>query len=152
MASSIVIFNPVFVLSVSLVNDPVQDISIRKVVKDDLAGGFRNPPDSAKPWVFMWWYGKITPEDITQHMEELKSKGVGGVLLFDHGGMPGVPYAGDAWRVLFRHTVKRGRPAGTENGSKYLCRLAVWRTMGYAGKFKLDGSEFRYGHSWSAEF
>jgi len=115
VASSIVI-SILFVLSVSLVNDPVQDISIRKEVKDNLADGFRNPPDSAKPWVFMWWYGKITTEDITQHMEELKSKGVGGVLLFDHGGMPGVPYAGDAWRVLFRHTVSEADRLGLKMG------------------------------------
>ena len=116
VVASFIVILVLFVLSVSLVNNPVQDTSFRKVLKDDLADGFKNPPDSAKPWVFMWWYGKITPEDITHHMEELKSKGVGGVLLFDHGGMPGVPYAGDAWRVLFRHTVKEADRLGLKMG------------------------------------
>jgi hypothetical protein len=126
VALSIVIL-VLFVLSVSLVNNPVQDISFRKVLKDNLADGFKNPPDSAKPWVFMWWYGKITPEDITQHMEELKLKGVGGVLLFDHGGMPGVPYAGEAWRVLFRHTVREADRLGMKMGAN-IC--AGWPSGG----------------------
>ncbi len=126
VASSIVI-SILFVLSVSLVNNPAQDISFRKVLKDGLADGFKNPPDSAKPWVFMWWYGKITPADITQHMEELKSKGVGGVLLFDHAGMPGVPYAGDAWRVLFRHTVREADRLGLKMGAN-IC--AGWPSGG----------------------
>lgn len=57
----------------------------------DLEKDFAAPPDEARPWVFMWWFDKITPADVTQHMEELKSKGVGGVLLFDLGGMRGAP-------------------------------------------------------------
>jgi hypothetical protein len=122
-----VVILALFVLSVSLVNNPDQEISLAKVLNDDLASGFTNPPDSAKPWVFMWWYGKITPEDITQHMEELKSKGVGGVLLFDHGGMPGVPYAGDAWRELFRHTVREADRLGLKMGAN-IC--AGWPSGG----------------------
>lgn len=73
----------------------------------DLPAEFVTPPDAAKPWVFMWWFDKITPADISRHMEELKSKGVGGVLLFpvsDMCGNPAVPYMSDAWRALLRHT------------------------------------------------
>ncbi|MCX6924220.1 MAG: hypothetical protein NT154_13560, partial [Verrucomicrobia bacterium] len=47
--------------------------------RTDLAGEFVSPPDAAKPWVNMWWYEEITPANITQHLEELKAKGVGGV-------------------------------------------------------------------------
>ena len=47
----------------------------------DLAGEFVTPPDAAKPWVNMNWIGWITPADITQHLEELKAKGVGGAML-----------------------------------------------------------------------
>ena len=54
----------------------------------DLAGEFVTPPDSAKPWVNMWWFDTITPADIAQHMGELKAKGVGGVMLVDLGNMP----------------------------------------------------------------
>ena len=44
----------------------------------DLAQEFVTPPDAAKPWVNMFWIGRITPADITQHLEELKAKGAGG--------------------------------------------------------------------------
>jgi hypothetical protein len=54
----------------------------------DLAGEFVTPPDSAKPWVNMWWFDEITPANITQHLEELKAKGVGGVMLIDTSSMP----------------------------------------------------------------
>ena len=37
----------------------------------NLAGEFVTPPDSAKPWVHLWWFGTITEADITQHLEEL---------------------------------------------------------------------------------
>lgn len=57
----------------------------------DLSKGFVPPPDSAKPWVFMWWFDKISPADITQHRVELKAKGIGGVLLFYVNDMDGNP-------------------------------------------------------------
>ena len=83
---------------------------------DELEKNFTVPPDDAKPWVFMWWYGKITPADITLHLEALNAKGVGGVLLFDHGAMPGVPFISDAWRELFRHTVREADRLGLKMG------------------------------------
>lgn len=93
----------------------------------DLEKNFAHPPDSAKPWVFMWWYGKITPADITQHLEELKAKGVGGVLLFDTAGMPGVPFLSDKWRELFRHTVREAARLGLTMGAN-IC--AGWPSGG----------------------
>ena len=60
----------------------------------------------------MWWFGTITAANITQHLEELKAKGIGGVLLFDLGGMPGVPFLSDRWRELFRHLVKESARLG----------------------------------------
>jgi len=84
------------------------------LVGDDLVSGFANPPDSAKPWVIMLWLGETTPEDVTMHLEELKSKGVGGVLLFDFGAMPESPFLSDSWRELFRHTVKEADRLGLE--------------------------------------
>ena len=85
----------------------------------DLPAEFVTPPDAAKPWVFMWWFDTITPADITGHMEELKSKGVGGVLLFpvsDMCGKPAVPYMSDAWRALFRHTAQEADRLGLKMG------------------------------------
>ena len=61
----------------------------------DLAEEFATPPDAAKPWVNMNWIGWITPADITQHLEELKAKGVGGAMLIDLGAMEGGPYLSD---------------------------------------------------------
>ena len=82
----------------------------------NLAQDFVTPPDSAKPWVNMWWVDKITPANITQHLEELKAKGVGGVMLIDLGNMPGAPYMSDKWRELFRHTVSEANRVGLKVG------------------------------------
>lgn len=82
----------------------------------DLTNEFVHPPASAKPWVFMFWLGKTTPADVTRHMEELKAKGIGGFILFDLGGMPGVPFISDPWRELFRHTVREADRLGLQMG------------------------------------
>ena len=82
----------------------------------DLAHKFVTPPDSAKPWVNMWWFDKVTPANITQHPEELKTKGVGGVMLIDLGNMPGAPYMSDKWRELFRHAVREAARLGLKLG------------------------------------
>ncbi len=81
-----------------------------------LAMEFVTPPDSAKPWVNMWWFDKVTPANITQHLEELKAKGVGGVMLIDLGNMPGAPYMSDKWRELFRHAVREADRLGLKLG------------------------------------
>ena len=86
------------------------------LAQNDLAKGFVSPPDSAKPWVNMWWFDHITPANITQHMEELKSKGVGGVMLIDLGNMPGTPYMSNKWRELFRHAVREADRVGLKMG------------------------------------
>jgi hypothetical protein len=47
---------------------------------------FANPPDASKPWVYWWWLdGVATPEGITADLEEMKKKGINGLLLFDCG-------------------------------------------------------------------
>ena len=81
-----------------------------------LSEGFVTPPDSARPWVNMNWFDKVTPADITQHMEELKAKGVGGMMLIDLGSMPGIPYMSDKWRELFRHAVREADRVGLKMG------------------------------------
>lgn len=48
---------------------------------------FAAVPDSDKPWVYYWWLkGNVTKELITRDLEEMKSKGIGGFLLFDSRG------------------------------------------------------------------
>lgn len=92
-----------------------------------LADGFVSPPDSVKPWVNMWWFDKITTTNITQHLEELKSKGVGGFMLIDVGGMPDARYMSDKWRELFRHTVREAGRLGLKMGTN-IC--AGWPSGG----------------------
>lgn len=82
----------------------------------DLATEFVTPPDAAKPWVNMWWFDKVTPVNISQHLEELKTKGVGGVMLIDLGNMPGAPYMSDKWRELFRHALREADRVGLKLG------------------------------------
>lgn len=77
---------------------------------DDLVRQFSNPPDEAKPWVFIWWMGETTPEDVTAHLEQLKAKGIGGFLLFDMNRLLSqgkrASLLSEPWRALYHHTVR----------------------------------------------
>lgn len=47
---------------------------------------FRNPPQSARPWVYwMWLTVNTSPEAITADLEEMKAKGIAGFILYDSG-------------------------------------------------------------------
>jgi len=83
---------------------------------DELAREFVTPPDEAKPWVNMFWIGRITPADITQHMEELKAKGAGGAMLIDLNATADAPYMSGNWRDLFRHSVREADRLGLKIG------------------------------------
>jgi len=83
---------------------------------EDLAKSFKTPPDSAKAWVNMWWFDKVTSEDITHHLEELKAKGIGGVTLIDLGGMPDAKFLSDNWKKLFFHLLKEAERLGMKVG------------------------------------
>ena len=53
---------------------------------DELADGFRAPPDEAKPRVYWWWLNNlVSREGITRDLEQFQAKGIGGVLLFNAG-------------------------------------------------------------------
>ena len=87
-------------------------IGISAQAGDGLAKEFIAPPDEAKPWVNMFWIGKITTNDITQHMEELRAKGVGGAMLIDLNAAADAPYMSGNWRELFRHSVREADRLG----------------------------------------
>ncbi len=59
---------------------------------------FQQPPDEAKPWVYMWRTNlKSTPEDYTRHIEQLRDKGFGGFTCYgwnppDLAGKPILPH------------------------------------------------------------
>ena len=83
---------------------------------NDLAAEFVTPPDEAKPWVNMFWIGRITTNDITQHMEELRAKGVGGAMLIDLNATADASYMSGNWRELFRHSVREADRLGLKIG------------------------------------
>jgi hypothetical protein len=93
----------------------LEDIRLKQSIKN-LANGFSTPPDSAKPWVNMWWFNEVMPANITQHLTELKAKGAGGAMLIDLGNMPNKPYMSDGWRELFRHAVREADRVGLKLG------------------------------------
>src|SRR5262245_42177660 len=49
---------------------------------DVIEQAFRNPPESAKPWVFWYWlHGAVSKEGITADLEAMKEVGIGGAYL-----------------------------------------------------------------------
>jgi hypothetical protein len=52
-----------------------------------LDDGFRNPPDTAKPWVYWFWInGNISHEGITKDLQSMQRVGIGGVLWMEVSG------------------------------------------------------------------
>ncbi len=59
---------------------------------EDLAGGFAAPAESVRPWCYWWWLnGYVTKEGIVRDLDELRAKGINGVLVFHAGGGPTPP-------------------------------------------------------------
>ncbi len=88
---------------------------------DDLARGFAEPPDTARPRV--WWHwvnGNITEAGIDADLAWLKSAGIGGVQNFDANlGVPTVvpkriAYMTPEWKAAFAHAVQVASKSGLE--------------------------------------
>jgi hypothetical protein len=83
---------------------------------DDLADGFRHPPDSAGIRAFWWWLnGNVTEKAITRDLEQMKAKGFNGALIFDADGSsqgnnasvpPGPTFGSKPWTDLFVHACR----------------------------------------------
>lgn len=88
--------------------------------QEDLAKGFAQPPNAAKPRVYWWWLmSLVSKEGITMDLEEMQAKGIGGVLLFDAAGSPGQMPHGPAfmspgWRENFKHALREADRLGLE--------------------------------------
>lgn len=99
--------------------------------RDELATGFQNPPDSAKPHT--WWHwmnGNVTKEGITADLEAMKRVGVGGAQIFnvDCGIPPGpVKFMSEQWLTMIKHAAKEADRLGVE-----LCihNCAGWSSSG----------------------
>lgn len=85
---------------------------------DQLESGFRNPPPSARPWVY--WFpldGNISSNGITLDLEAMQRVGIGGVLYMetDQGAPTGpASFAGPLWRDLFKHICAEANRLGLE--------------------------------------
>lgn len=84
----------------------------------DLAGGFANPPASARPstW-FLWSDGKISKEGVTRDLEEMASKGIRQVLIDDYYTALGIEkgpivFLSPEWMELFRHALAEANRIG----------------------------------------
>ena len=88
---------------------------------DELADGFANPPQSARPRV--WWHwmnGNVTKEGIDKDLDWMARMGIGGVQNFDASLMtPQIVkerliYMTDGWKDAFRHAVQTADAKGLE--------------------------------------
>ena len=84
----------------------------------ELEQGFRNPPPSARPWVYSFWLnGNITSNGITADLEAMKRAGIGGLLVMDvDQGTPKGPVTFDSpqWRDMFKHLCAEAHRLGLE--------------------------------------
>ncbi len=84
----------------------------------ELEQGFRNPPESARPWVY--WFvmdGNLTREGITADFEAMKRAGIGGVIMMEVDvGIPRGPvkFMSPEWRALFKHAVAEAERLGLQ--------------------------------------
>jgi hypothetical protein len=89
-----------------------------KGATDELARGFQNPPDTARPWVWWFWLNdNVSKESISRDLGELKAKGIGGVTVYSLAALRGPVASGPSfmsprWRELFRHTVEEAHRLG----------------------------------------
>lgn len=84
----------------------------------ELQAEFRDPPDSARPWVYWFWKnGNISREGITEDLEAMKRVGIGGVILMEVALVtpPGpIEFFSEPWRDLFRHAVSEATRLGLQ--------------------------------------
>ena len=102
-----------------------------RAASDDLAAGFANPPDSARPQV--WWHwmnGNVSKDGITADLEAFREKGIGGVHLFDVDyGIPKGPvtFNTSAWFDHVAWAAQEARRLGLEIT---VCTGSGWCTGG----------------------
>ena len=88
---------------------------------DELADGFHNPPQSARPRV--WWHwmnGNVTKDGISKDLDWMQRVGIGGVQNFDANlSTPQIVperliYMTEPWKDAFRHAVREADARGLE--------------------------------------
>ena len=82
----------------------------------DLESAFRNPPDSAKTWVYWFWIdGNISRDGITADLEAMHHAGIRGVIIMEVDVfVPKGPvrFLSPKWREMFQHATKEATRLG----------------------------------------
>ncbi|MCF7849414.1 MAG: hypothetical protein K9M45_11245, partial [Kiritimatiellales bacterium] len=89
-----------------------------KICADGLETGFATPPDSARPWVYLFPLdGNISSNGITADLEAMARVGIGGLLYMetDQGTPKGTAgFGGPLWRNLFGHLCNEAARLGLQ--------------------------------------
>jgi hypothetical protein len=127
---------------------------------DEWVQNFRQPPASARPWVYWFWLnGNITSNGVTADLEAMKRVGIGGVLIMevDQGAPVGpVDFMSSTWRQLFKHVAAEAQRLGLEvnmnndagwNGSggpwitpEESMQKVVWTSTNLTGPGRFEGT------------
>jgi hypothetical protein len=132
------------------------------MANDALLAEFRNPPASARP--FVWWHwmdGNVSKDGIKSDLEWMKRVGIGGVQTFDASlGTPQkvahrLPFMSRDWQDVFRFaagTARRlglemsiaGSPGWSESGGPWVTeeqamKKLVWSEVMVAGGQQFSG-------------
>ena len=93
--------------------------------------GFKNPPDSAKCWIYWWWLnGYVTKDSILRDLDEMKRQGISGALVFHAGGgetPETMDFLSPRWREHFKFAVEQ---AARRNITISLNLCAGWNAGG----------------------
>jgi hypothetical protein len=101
--------------------DQGNPLSEKTVDQKILLAGFKNPPDSLKPWIYWFWVSdNITKEGITKDLETMANLGIGEALI-GNVGLPEVPYGkvqvlGEEWWQMVGHAIREGQRLGVNIG------------------------------------
>jgi hypothetical protein len=131
-------------------------------LSQSLEGGFRNPPESAKPRT--WWHwtnSNISIEGITKDLEWMKNAGIGGFQIADVASGQGqtvekkIPFGSPDWYNAVRHAAAEADRLGLEmtvfsspgwslTGGPWVkpeqaMKKLVWSEMNLKGPLKFKG-------------
>lgn len=104
----------------AVVAQKAQDASSMATLRD----GFQSPPQQARLRCYWWWLnGHTDKATITQDLEEMAAKGIGGALLVDadgagqegnHAVPDGPTFGSPAWMELYTHALREADRLGLE--------------------------------------
>ncbi len=83
---------------------------------DELKSAFLNPPDAAKPGVYLYFMdGNLSREEMTKDLESMKEVGISNLIFLEVGiGVPrgSVDFMSEEWQDLYVHAVREAERLG----------------------------------------